>query len=153
MTVLSLGSCVVSGKIPISFTGDSISSTVFSGSVWCFPIDVLHSGRLKNCGSTQSISYSKLSAYEVADKVKLTRDQKPGLSLLDESCTTVKLLCSPSPSGLLKLKPWQHCRCFQIAFLGGQEDLTVRMPVRLMPTNAQEVLRTCTAKAEVPEEM
>lgn len=67
MILLSLGSCVVSGKIPINFTGDSISSTVFSGSVQCFAIDILHSGRLKNCGSMQSISYPKLSAYGVAD--------------------------------------------------------------------------------------
>lgn len=81
MTVLSLGSCVVSRKIPIHFTEASFSSTVFSCSVWCFVLETLQWGRLKNCGSMQSIHYPKLSACEVAGCVKLTREQKPGLCL------------------------------------------------------------------------
>lgn len=66
MTVLSFGSSAVSRKIPIHFTGASISSTVFSGSVQWFANEILQSGRLKNCGSMQNMSYSELSAYEVA---------------------------------------------------------------------------------------
>lgn len=97
MTVLSLGSCVVSRKIPIHFTEASFSSTMFSCSVWWFALETLQSGRLKNCGSMQSIPYPKLPACEVASYVKLTREQKPGLCLLAESLS----LCSPSASGLL----------------------------------------------------
>lgn len=66
MTVLSFGSSAVSRKIPIHFTGASISSTVFSGSVQWFANEILQLGRLKNCGSMQNMSYSELSAYEVA---------------------------------------------------------------------------------------
>lgn len=97
MTVLSLGSCVVSRKTPIHFPEACFSSTVFSSSVWCFALETLQSGRLKNCGNMQNIPYPKLSACEVAGYVKLTREQKPGLCLLAESLS----LCSPPTSGLL----------------------------------------------------
>lgn len=96
MTVLSLGFCVVSRKIPTHFTEASFSSTVFSCSVWCFALETLQSGRLKNSGNMQSIPYPKLCACEVAGYIKLTREQKLGLCLLAKSLS----VCSPSASGI-----------------------------------------------------
>lgn len=126
MTVLSLGSCVVSRKIPIHFTEASFSSTVFSCSVWCFALETLQWGRLKNCGSMQSIHYPKLSACEVAGCVKLTREQKPGLCLLAESL----LLCSPSSSGLLNPE-WDMATLLLFQERLSLMGLTVGVSVRL----------------------
>jgi len=101
MAVLSLVLCVVSRKIPINFTGDRISPTVFSGFVCCFTIEILLSGRLKNCGYAEHL----LSKSSCIWRSRLSQtDQKPGLCLLAESCITIKLLLSRSPSDLLNLE-------------------------------------------------
>lgn len=68
MTVLGLSSCVASRKIPIDFTGASTSQTVFSGSVWCFTVEILHLRRLNDCGTLQSATHQKLSRHEVQAK-------------------------------------------------------------------------------------
>lgn len=40
---------------------------VFSGSVWCFTVEILHL-RLNNCGTSQSATHQKLSIHEVQAK-------------------------------------------------------------------------------------
>lgn len=93
MTVLSLGSCVVSRKIPIHLTEASFLSTVFSCFVWCFALETLQSGSLKRHYAKHTLSKALC---EVAGFVKLTREHKLGLCLLAESLS----LCSPSASGI-----------------------------------------------------